>query len=92
MSNFSVGFRARDQVQVLDLKGELDAFQVQIAIGRVRVPSAIAQVNLLVSIENEVVERVMAIVVEQTEIDRIHTRDASTDKLAQQFAAGRFWR
>lgn len=25
MSNFSVGFRARDAVQVLDLKGELDA-------------------------------------------------------------------
>lgn len=25
MSNFSVGFRARDAIQVLDLKGELDA-------------------------------------------------------------------
>lgn len=25
MSNFSVGFRSNDQVQILDLKGELDA-------------------------------------------------------------------
>src|SRR5579872_243020 len=74
------------------LERELEAAQVEIGIGRLRVSPAIAHVYLLVGVQHEVVQSGIPIAIEEADIDIVHPHDANTHILAQLLAQRRIFR
>jgi hypothetical protein len=66
--------------------------QVEIGIGRLRIPPAIPHINLLIGVQHEAIESSIPIAIEQTNIDVVHPGDANAHVLAQLFAQWRIFR
>jgi hypothetical protein len=65
---------------------KLQTAQIQISRRGFRVSAAVSHVNLLVGIHNEVVQSIVPVKIEQTDVDTVHPDNASADKLLQKFA------
>ena len=69
------------------LQREFQAFEIEIAILRHGITTAVPHVDLLVFIQNEEVQRVVPIVIEQSDIDFVHARNAHGHVLRHEFSA-----
>ena len=79
------------------LEGILEALSTEVFVKRaarvlVRVlPAAVAEVDLLVGIEHEEVDRVQSVEIEETDVDSLQLRDASTDILREKTLHTGWW-
>ena len=65
---------------------EFQAVHIQVGIGRRRIAAAVTEVDLLLRVEREEVDRVVPVAVEQADIDIVHARDAQAHVAAELLA------
>ena len=68
------------------LQRKFQALKVEVRRRRAHVAPAVAQVDLLVGVQHEKVQRVVAVVIEQPDVDPVHAGDACRHILLQQLA------
>ena len=60
--------------------------QIQIRRGGFRVSAAVAHVDLLVGIHDEIIQGVVSVEIKQADVNAVHPGDAGTNVLLQEFA------